>query len=43
MDDMEQLNVENSEYLEKIQQYEKRVVELEEQESEFEVSRVKFR
>ena len=43
MDDMEQLNVENSEYLEKIQEYEKRVVELEEQESEFEASRVKFR
>ena len=43
MDDMEQLNVENAEYLEKIQEYEKRVVELEELESEFEVSRVKFR
>jgi len=43
MDDMEQLNVENAEYLEKIQEYEKRVVELEELESEFEASRVKFR
>ena len=43
MDDMEQLNVENSEYLEKIEKYEKRVVELEELESEFEASRVKFR
>ena len=43
MDDMEQLNVENAEYLEKIQEYEKSVVELEELESEFEASRVKFR
>ena len=43
MDDMEQLNVENSDYLEKIEKYEKRVVELEGQEGEFEVSRVKFR
>lgn len=42
MDDLDQLNTENTEYLERIQEYESTLETLQEQEDEYEASRVKF-
>ena len=42
-DDLEQLNKENAEYLEKIEGYERMIEEIKTRENEYEESRVKFR